>query len=368
MPPWPGVRILWIASELEARGGIGRVLVSATRALAARGHEVHVAGPGDASGAAAFAGVTAHAWGKRRWKALLLADLAPLVRRLAPDVVHFHSAMPHGEVVAGLRLLRRGAPRPLLVVTPHSSRPYAKRRARLGLRAADRVIVPSEWAAGHARAAGARRVDVVPAGVDPGPEPRLAPREPAVLVLARLAAVKGIDLLLAAFAQAATTRPAWQLWIAGEGSERDALAREVQRLACAPRIAFLGWLEGEAKERVLARAAIGVLPSRRESFGGALLEMQARGLACVASDAGALRELADHGRAAQLVAPADADALAQALGALMDDERARRALAEAGRAHALRFAWSAIAERYEALYRDALSARSSRAPESGQRA
>jgi glycosyltransferase involved in cell wall biosynthesis len=346
--------ILWVASELEARGGVGRVLEQGARALAARDHAVHVAGPA-AEPPGGFAGVGVHVWRERSPKLARLVDLVPLVRRLRPDVVHFHSAMPHGELIAALRLLRRGG-RPLLVATPHSSRPYAKRRAQLGLRAADRVVVASAWAAEHARAAGARRVDVVPAGVELGAEPDPGARDDAVLALGRLAETKGLDVLLDAFEQAARERPAWQLWIAGEGASRDALVGRARALAVRDRVRFLGWLEGDAKQSVLARAAIGVLPSRRESFGGALLEMLAAGLACVASDTGGAAEVAGGGRAALLVPPGDAAALAAALGTLMDDRGARLALARAGRDHARGFDWDAIAARLEAIYREPAAA------------
>ena len=341
--------ILWVASELEAHGGIGRVLAGGAGALAARGHRVHVAGPARAA-ATGFDGLETHAWPQRSLKLARLFDLLPLVRRLRPDVVHFHSAMPHGEVIATLRLVRRGG-RPLLVATPHSSRPYTKRRARLGLRAADRVVAPSAWAAEHARAAGARNVDVVPAGIDLGSEPDLDARASAILFLGRLAPTKGVDALLDAFERVARERPAWQLRIAGDGIERDALVRRAQETAVRDRVRFLGWLEGCAKRDALARAAIGVLPSRRESFGGALLEMAASGLACVASDVGGVRDVASEGRAVRLVAPGDVAALAETLGALMDDRGARLGLARAGRDHARRFDWRAVAAQLEAIYR-----------------
>lgn len=344
--------VLQVASQLEGRGGIGRVVAGAARALAARGLDVHVAGPRADADLSAFGDLPLHVLPQHGLKLAALADLLPLVRRLRPRVVHFHSAMPHGEVIGALRLLRSA---PLLVVTPHSSRPFAKRRARLGLRAAHLVVAPSQWAAAHARAAGARHVEVSMPGVESGEEPGFDGRESAVLALGRLASTKGLDVLLTAFDACAARRPAWQLWIAGDGAERTALEARARALACADRVRFLGWIEGDAKDAALARAAIGALPSRRESFGGALLEMQARGLACVASDAGALPELAAHGRAARIVPAGDADALAAALGALMDDAASRQALAAAGRAHARMLSWQAYAERTEGFYRAALA-------------
>lgn len=346
------LRVLQIVSRLEGRGGIGHVVAGGARALAARGLDVHVAGPRAGEDLSMFGDVPLHVLAQRGTRLATLLDLVPLVRRLRPQVVHFHSAMPHGEVVAVLRLLRAAR---LLVVTPHSSRPYAKRRARLGVRAADLVIAPSLWAAEHARAAGARHVAVSHAGIEAGDEPEFDAREPIVLALGRLAETKGFDLLLTAFEASASPRPAWQLWFAGEGTERAALEARARGLACADRVRFLGWIGGAAKAAVLARAAIGVVPSHRESFGGALLEMQARGLACIASDAGALPEVAAHGAAARVFPRGNVRALAAALHALMDDASARRTLAAAGRRNALALSWSAFAARTEELYCDALA-------------
>jgi len=285
------VRILWIASRLEGRGGIGRVVAAGARALADRGHDVRVAGPIASADTTPFGDVSLHRLPARRSRLAHAFDLLPLVASFRPDVVHFHAAGVHVEPIAALRLRRAGGDRPLLVATPHSSRPFAKRRARLALRAADLVLAPSEWAGEQARDGGARRVAVVHAGVDVGPAPDLDAREPIVLALGRLEPVKGLDVLLEAFARASATRPAWRLWIAGEGPERAALERRADALGCRERVRFLGWIEGDEKQDALARAAIGALPSRRESFGAALLEMQERGLACVASDESGAYEL-----------------------------------------------------------------------------
>jgi glycosyltransferase involved in cell wall biosynthesis len=349
----PPLRILWVASKLEFRGGIGNVVARGARALAARGHDVHVAGPAPDGDPGALAGVTAHPWRKRRFKVAQLADLAPLLRAIAPDVVHFHSAMPHGDVIAGLRWLAPWKRAPVIAVTTHSSRPYAKRRARIGLRAADAVIVPSKWAAAHARDAGARdaAIHVVPAGIDLGAAPDFESRDDAVLALGRVTAVKNLALLIDAFAQIATSRPNWRLWIAGEGPERAAIEARAKAAGLGEAVSFLGWIAGDEKERVLARAAIGAAPSQRESFGGALLEMQAHGIACVASDTGGLAELAAGGAAARLVPPGDVDALAGAIAALIDDPSARRELGRAARRAAERYDWGAIAQHYERVYR-----------------
>jgi glycosyltransferase involved in cell wall biosynthesis len=141
--------------------------------------------------------------------------------------------------------------------------------------------------------------------------------------------------------------------VAGDGSEAAALREQSLRTPCAGRITFLGHVSGEAKRAALARASIGVVPSRSESFGGTLLEFEAQGLACIASAVGGMAELTDGGRAVRSVAAGDVEALADALGELMDDTDTRLRLGEAARSFASGFSWEATAERYEALYRGA---------------
>ena len=60
-----------------------------------------------------------------------------------------------------------------------------------------------------------------------------------------------------------------------------------------------------------------------ESFGIVLLEAMAAGTAVVASDIDGYRDVARHDREALLVAPGDAEALAEPLRRLLDDDGAR---------------------------------------------
>jgi glycosyltransferase involved in cell wall biosynthesis len=298
-----------------------------------------------------------------------LGRLLGLQRQLRANLVHFHSALPHGELIAPLRALRATLGGPLILVTPHTATRvhYPKRRARWGLRAADAVVTPSSWSAEAARRArvDTGRVRVVHAGIDlPEPTP-VEKREPVVLSMGRLVHSKGVDVLVEAFAKAAAGRPGWLLEVAGDGREAAALRERAARTPCAQRISFLGQVSGEAKRAALSRAAIGAVPSRSESFGGTLLEFAAQGLACVATAVGGMAELTDGGRAVRCVPPDDVGALADALAELMDDTDSRCQLGETARRFASRFSWEATAARYEELYRE-LTARSRSRERSGR--
>jgi starch synthase len=76
----------------------------------------------------------------------------------------------------------------------------------------------------------------------------------------------------------------------------------------------------------------------------------------VASDAGGLPEVVEDGVTGLVVPRGDSNALAQAIGSLLDDPERRRAMGQAGRARALRlFDWDRSAEQFEQIYRELAS-------------
>jgi glycosyltransferase involved in cell wall biosynthesis len=92
-----------------------------------------------------------------------------------------------------------------------------------------------------------------------------------------------------------------------------------------------------------ANAAAFAYPSLVEGFGLPVLEAMAAGLAVVASDAGAVREVAGAGA---LIVPArQPGAWAQALGRVLADPRLARDLRERGRTVATGHTWARSAER-----------------------
>ena len=93
-----------------------------------------------------------------------------------------------------------------------------------------------------------------------------------------------------------------------------------------------------------------VLPSEIEGFSLALIEAMARGLPCIASDAGGNREALDGG-CGILIPPRDPAALAKALASILDDPDASRNLGARARDRASReFDVTRTIARTEALY------------------
>lgn len=161
--------------------------------------------------------------------------------------------------------------------------------------------------------------------------PHLAGR-PVALFLSRLHPVKGLDLLLPAFAQARTAQPNVALVIAGSGTPEyvTGLRRQVRALGLEGDVVFTGFLEGPDKIAALADCDLFVLPSHSENFGIAALEaMAARAPVIVTEHVPIHREITRAG--AGLVVPAQVDALAAALRSLAERPMERVRMGDRGR-------------------------------------
>jgi glycosyltransferase involved in cell wall biosynthesis len=96
-----------------------------------------------------------------------------------------------------------------------------------------------------------------------------------------------------------------------------------------------------------------VIPSLEEGFGIPAAEAMGCEVPVVATDAGGLPEVVEHGVTGLVVPRGDANALAEAIGSLLEDAMLRRRMGLAGRERALRlFDWDRTAEQLEQVYRD----------------
>jgi glycosyltransferase involved in cell wall biosynthesis len=176
---------------------------------------------------------------------------------------------------------------------------------------------------------------------------------PEILVLGRIHAMKGFDVLVPALRRLADAGSHAHLVIAG--NDEGGYRARVEELAAAhrlqDRIQFLGEVDGARKDAVLRRAALLVAPSYRENFGNAVAEAMAAGLPVVVSDrVGIAPDIAEYG--AGLVVPIDPGAIADALERLLSQPALRAAMGQRGRELVgARYSGPAVAEAMLAAYR-----------------
>lgn len=175
----------------------------------------------------------------------------------------------------------------------------------------------------------------------------------------RLEPVKDYPNLLQAMA---LLRPApeHRLYIAGGGSQREALALQAAGLGLADRVVFLG--PRPDVPRLLSAADGVVLSSAHEGMPNALMEAFAAGRPAVATDVGGVREVLIHGESGLLVPPLDAAELAAAMQHLMElPPEALEELGASGQRHVeARFSVGAMAGSWRDLLAAEISSRDPR--------
>lgn len=279
-----------------------------------------------------------------------LGRIRTALRALSPDVMHvnltsFTACRP--AIVAALSL------RIPTILVDHAPTAGLTAKGRLVQRLMTRLVA-ARVSVTHASARAAEHFGGLPPGTvlvihngipQRPPIPEAPERPPVVAAIARLSSEKGIDLLLRALPEVSGVR----LVVAGDGPERESLARLASHLAVADRVEFLGWLEDVRP--VLGRSHIVAVPSRSEAQPLVLLEaMQAR-RAVVATQVGGMPEVIADG-AGIVVPPNDPSALGRAIGLLVDDPVLRRAVASVGCDRiATTYSADRMARGYEDLYR-----------------
>ena len=173
---------------------------------------------------------------------------------------------------------------------------------------------------------------------------------PLLLFLGRLHHIKGLDVLIQAFAQCAN-RDA-QLVLAGadgDGSGARALAL-ASRLGVSDRVFGIGHIETEDKLQALDAADLFVLTSRTEGLPIAVLEALAAGLPCLLTDACNVPEVAQAG--AGRVVPLEIQRIVGAMDELLADTRLREEMGLAARLLAQEtFSLESVVMALEDLYR-----------------
>jgi glycosyltransferase involved in cell wall biosynthesis len=195
----------------------------------------------------------------------------------------------------------------------------------------------------------------------------IRPRDPAeetptILHVARLVEVKGTEYLIRAFVAVAARHADVELAIIGDGPLRRSLEGLAASLGLEGRVRFLGALPHVEVLARVRQAAMLVLPSVRtrsgrvEGLGMVLLEAAACGVPMVGSRLGGIPEVVIDGRTGLLAPERDAAALADRIGALLDDPAARRRMGGEARALVERqFDIHRQTETLEGHYDDALA-------------
>ena len=314
------------------------------------------------------------------------------------DLIHAHWVEPAFMAVTANVLRRRP-----LIVTVHSLKPKRSRLHAFTLRRADRVLFNSQYTMSQAQRSGyGCDGQVIYQGFDnatfgantPGHSAGSASDQsaapdafpmrrrlgipagvPLVAAVGRLIEVKGLHVLTQAADQILASRPNAHIAIAGYGPLRQQIEQIIARSATKDRVHLAGTLDRREVAQFLAESDLFVNPGvvdargRAEGLGITTLEAMASGLPVVGSRVGGIPETIFDGITGLLIPPNDVQALARAIGTLLDDPQLRSRLGDEGRRTVReRFGWPRLAAQVAEVYLQVLAEGQSRtAPAAMQR-
>lgn len=197
------------------------------------------------------------------------------------------------------------------------------------------------------------RIKVIPLGVDLRKfRPSAGSHDVAnITYVGRLSPRKGIEILLRALA-ILVKQLDFRAYIIGEGPIREGLEGLIEKLALDANVEMLGRLADRELVNHMAETDIIVVPSIYEPIPLVILEAFAANVAVVASNVGGIPELVRHESTGLLVPPNDPEALSSAIRRLILDKDLRLKITRNARKIAERHDWSAVAEKYLALYNE----------------
>lgn len=152
---------------------------------------------------------------------------------------------------------------------------------------------------------------------------------PAIVAVAELHRIKGLDTLIEAAADLSRRNPEldFSVSVLGEGEARAELERLIAERGQSGRVHLAGFTRDAA--RLLPAFDIFTMPSRSEALPLALLEAGAAGVPCVASRVGGIPEVISNQKTGFLVSPERPRELAEALRRLVEDAPLRARLGAA---------------------------------------
>lgn len=311
------------------------------------------------------------------------SSIVPVIKhtkRLQPDVVHVHFAVPCGPM--GYMLNRiLGIP---YLITLHggnvpSAAAYMSHNAvrvfkvikpllKPILKRASRVVPVSKGLLEMAQKdfPYLATLTYLPNGVDiaqfhPAREAHQGEKHLVRLVFAgRFQEQKNLPSLIKALHRVAedTAMPEWEMLLFGDGPDRQLIESMIDKYTMHNRILLKGWVNRDELAEHLRNADVFILPSKVEGMPIAALQAMASGLPLIGSDVVGINEVVIDGRCGVLVPSGNVETLKDAICDLIRSPAKREAMSIEARKHVEEhYAWEPIADSYLNLFKSIIKKR-----------
>jgi len=304
----------------------------------------------------------------------MFISTAWIILRNRPSLIHAHWIIPQGAVAVLLGKLLRIP----VVVTAHGGDAFALRGNLLGTIKRWTIKNCTAWtsntqATAAAVGPGLPKPHIIPMGIDytqfASGNPLVVrsaseSRKHVLLFVGRLVEKKGVADLLQAFALLSETlQDETELWIIGDGVERDRLQALTTDLRIDSKVIFFGKLPNNSLPDYYAAADVFIAPSITDSSGDTegqgviLLEAMASRVPVITTNAGGIGCVITHGETGMLVNPGKPIEIAAAIEKLLNDKNLRETLSIKACKAAQDYDWLTISSKFVNLYRESNSIR-----------
>lgn len=192
--------------------------------------------------------------------------------------------------------------------------------------------------------------NALPAGISISQQAKSQNRPLTIGVVSRLESIKGMDLVVPAFAQVKACHPEMQLLIVGDGSLRKQMEEQTHKAGLEKAVEFAGRQPQEKLSSYYDRIDILLMPSRSEGFGLTAIEGMARGCVVVAARTGGLPEVVRDGKVGLLHEPEQIKDLAAKINKLIEKPTLWKQFSNEATTYVQRFSFERFSQLFNNLY------------------
>ncbi|SFW75793.1 glycosyltransferase family 4 protein [Chitinophaga sancti] len=165
---------------------------------------------------------------------------------------------------------------------------------------------------------------------------------------------KGLKELVIGFDMFFSKHPHADLWIIGDGPEREILEKLAHSLTAANRIKFWGAQYGNQKEDILSQCSVFASPSRNEGLPSAILEAAAMGIPCLVTEATNMGDYIRKYKAGKVIAHTEPEEIFNGLNSLYHEMKSPVDKAQykfnTRKMIENEFSWSNVLSQFNAMY------------------
>lgn len=244
------------------------------------------------------------------------------VKKWNPDIIQTHTRFFLSTFIGGIcaKLWKKkwvhvehgsGLVKGLVRWKSWISNAYDYTLGKLCFNGADQIVAISKWNIPFIKKFSKTPIEVIYRGLDFPEIKRKKQNSDSISLgfIGRLVKLKGVDILISAFADLIDEYPHLHLQIIGDGEERQSLEKQVQSLNIQDKVSFLGYKDKNTlQNQILPSLDIFINPSLQEGLPTTVIEALLAECIVVATDVWGTREISDKSDFI-LVQPDDRDAL-----------------------------------------------------------